>query len=152
VISPGRVRRVSVRLSPVHGRGVFALTDLAAGERILDYRGEAITWAEAQQRYENAVDQLAGHTFFFDRGDGWVIDGGRGGNSSRWLNHGCQPNCEPINVAGRIAIHTQRPIRAGEELLIDYQLILDEPPESSARAAYACRCTARSCRGTMLAT
>jgi hypothetical protein len=34
------VRRVTVRKSSVHGRGVFALQAMPAGQRILEYRGE----------------------------------------------------------------------------------------------------------------
>jgi SET domain-containing protein len=35
--------------------------------------------------------------------DGRVIDGSVGGNSARWLNHSCQPNCEAIeDERGRV--------------------------------------------------
>jgi SET domain-containing protein len=33
-----------------------------------------------------------------------------GGNSARWLNHACAPNCETIEAEGRIFIHTVRAI------------------------------------------
>lgn len=36
------VRRVTVRKSPVHGRGVFALQAIPAGQRILEYYGLTI--------------------------------------------------------------------------------------------------------------
>ncbi|WP_437625313.1 SET domain-containing protein-lysine N-methyltransferase [Sorangium sp. So ce1151] len=32
-----------VRQSPIRGRGVFALRDIPAGERIVEYRGERIS-------------------------------------------------------------------------------------------------------------
>ncbi|MGF6595321.1 SET domain-containing protein [Paraburkholderia sp. GAS448] len=34
------MRRMIVRRSPVHGRGAFAMKPLAAGERVLKYKGE----------------------------------------------------------------------------------------------------------------
>ena len=32
----------------VHGRGVFALQDIAEGEVIIEYTGQVISWQEAQ--------------------------------------------------------------------------------------------------------
>ena len=129
---------------------MFALTDIAADESIIEYEGEIISWDEAQARYEES-DAEAGHTFFFDRGDGYVIDGNRGGNSARWINHGCEPNCETIDHDGTIVVVALRPIAPGDELFIDYQLIIDEPPTTELREQYACACGAPTCRGTMLA-
>ena len=141
-------RRFAVRRSPIHGRGVFALRDIAAGERLIEYRGAVITWRAAQRQYEKTG--VEGHTYFFDRGDGTVIDGGRHGNSARFINHSCSPNCEALNDDGRIVIYSSRRIRAGQELVFDYQLHLDSPTAEDA-AAYACACGSRRCRKTMLA-
>ena len=140
-----------MRRSTIHGRGVFARAPIAAGEPILDYRGEVIGWPEANRRYQQSTAEH-GHTFFFDLGDGQVIDGGRGGNSARWINHGCEPNCEAIVDGGRVVIHALHDIAEGEELLLDYQLQLDVGVEDEARASYSCSCGAASCRSTMLAT
>jgi uncharacterized protein len=91
------------------------------------------------------------HTFLFGLADGRLIDGSCGGNSARWLNHACAPNCEAIEDDGRIFIHTLRAIAPGEELFIDYSLAIDEPADDEARAQYACRCSAAGCRQSMLA-
>lgn len=144
------MRRVTVRQSPVHGRGVFAVRPLAAGERVLEYKGEITAWREAVRRHRR--EGVAGHTFLFGLSDGRVIDGSRGGNSARWLNHGCSPNCETIEDSGRIFIHTVRPVEAGEELFIDYLLTTDDAADEDVRAQYACRCAAVKCRRSMLAT
>lgn len=143
------MRRVIVRRSTVHGKGVFAMQPLAAGECVLEYKGERMRWRDAIRRHHR--EGVAGHTFLFGLSDGQVIDGSRGGNSARWLNHSCAPNCEPIEDAGRIFIHTLRPVRAGEELFIEYLLTMDDPPDEDVRAQYACRCGARNCRQSMLA-
>ena len=36
-------RRIQVRRSGVHGRGVFAVAPIAPGERVIEYVGELIT-------------------------------------------------------------------------------------------------------------
>jgi SET domain-containing protein len=143
------MRRVIIRRSPVHGRGVFAIKPLAAGERVLQYKGEITSWRNAERRHRR--EGVEGHTFLFGLSDGTVIDGSRGGNSARWLNHSCGPNCETIEDEGRIFIHTVRPIESGEELFIEYLLATDEPLDEDFRAQYACRCATVNCRRSMLA-
>lgn len=140
-----------MRQSPVHGQGVFALIDIAADEDVVEYGGEVISWAQAQSRHARAAE-ADGHTSFFDVGDDKVIDGGRGGNSARWINHGCEPNCEAVDDDGRIIVRSLVPIDRGAELFIDYQLSLDDPASAATRKLYRCRCAAPTCRGTMLAT
>jgi SET domain-containing protein len=143
------MRRVIVRRSPVHGKGVFALRAIAAGERVLEYKGEVTTWREAVRRHRrHGID---GHTFFFGLSDGRVIDGGRGGNSARWLNHACAANCETVKEAGRVFIDTIVDVEAGDELFIEYQLSVDGPPDEDVRQQYVCRYGAMTCRQSMLA-
>jgi SET domain-containing protein len=143
------MRRVIVRRSPVHGKGVFAFHTLAAGERVLEYKGEITSWRNAVRRHQR--EGVEGHTFLFGLSDGRVIDGSRGGNSARWLNHACAPNCETIEDEGRIFIQTLRSIGAGEELFIEYLLALDDPSDEEVRLQYVCRCAVAKCRQSMLA-
>ncbi|WP_322048940.1 SET domain-containing protein [Paraburkholderia sp. J67] len=142
------MKRVSVRQSPVHGKGVFALCPLAAGERIFQYKGMVTTWREAARW--NARRDVSGHTFLFGLSDGRVIDGGRGGNGARWLNHACAANCEAVEDNGRVYIEAIRDIAPGEELFIDYALEIEEQVDAEAQRDYACRCGNACCRGTML--
>jgi SET domain-containing protein len=140
-----RVRRFSVRRSPVHGRGVFALRPLRKGARILEYAGERISHREADQRSDGTL-----HTMLFTVDEETVIDATRKGNSARWINHSCRPNCETVDDGGRIFIEAIRAIRPGDELTYDYNLQLDRAHTPAAKRAHACRCGARDCRGTML--
>lgn len=146
-VKPG----IEVRRSSVHGQGVFAMRVFAPGETILEYVGEIITLQEALRRHPHNP-QDPHHTFYFHIHDDRVIDGLHGGNDSRWINHSCQPNCEPDEVKGRIFIKARRPVFPGEELSFDYDLVSDEPLTDALKAAYACRCGARKCRGTMLSS
>lgn len=136
--------------SNVHGRGVFARRRIPAGARIIEYRGERIDWDVAERRHEEANGPL-GHTFFFTLEDGRVIDGGRRGNDARFINHSCAPNCEAIEEGGRIWIHALRDIARGEELSYDYGLVYDGRRTAAVKRAFACRCGAPDCTGSMLA-
>ncbi|MFM0239695.1 SET domain-containing protein [Paraburkholderia phytofirmans] len=142
------MRRVTVRRSPVHGRGVFALRALEAGERILEYKGEVIMWRTAVRQYLRHNDP--GRTYLFGLSNGRVIDGGRGGNSARWLNHACEANCEAIEIGNRVFIHVTTSVPAGTELFLDYQLAVDGSANDESRQQYRCLCGSRRCRGTML--
>ena len=44
--------RVEARDSEVHGKGVFALTDLRADDTLIEYVGEIIDWEEALRLIE----------------------------------------------------------------------------------------------------
>lgn len=143
------MRRVTVRRSPVHGKGVFALRPLAAGERVLEYKGKRTSWRAAVRRYERYG--VAGHTFLFGLSDGRVIDGSQGGNSARWLNHACVANCETVEDGERVFIETTKPIAVGEELFIEYRLAVDDALDEATRQQYACHCGVVGCRASMLA-
>ncbi len=80
------------------------------------------------------------HTFYFHVDENHVIDALYGGNSSRWINHSCDPNCEAEEQDGRIFIKALRNIEAGEELNYDYGLIIDEPYTPKLKAEYPCWC------------
>jgi hypothetical protein len=79
-----------------------------------------------------------------------VIDALYGGNSSRWINHSCDANCEADEENDRIFIKAIRNIKAGEELNYDYGLIIDEPYTKKLKAEYPCWCGSANCRGTLL--
>lgn len=143
-------RRIQVRRSGVHGKGVFALRPLKKGEVVIEYKGEVIDWQEALRRHPHDP-QDPDHTFYFHVDEKNVIDAKHGGNAARWINHACAPNCEADEVDGRIFIKTLRAIKPGEELFYDYGLIIDEKYTPKLKKQFACHCGAKACRGTMLA-
>jgi uncharacterized protein len=142
-------RSYSVRNSPIHGRGVFALTPISKGTRIVEYKGELITDDEADRRYAH-LHEHSPHTMLFSLENKLVIDATRRGNSGRWVNHSCAPNCQVEEEGTKIFIDACRDIRPGEELTYDYNLQLGEPHTRAAQRAHACFCGTRRCRGTML--
>jgi SET domain-containing protein len=148
--SKRRERAWSVRRSALHGKGGFALRRIRKGELIGEYVGERIDDAEADRRYPETDDEPH-HTFLFSLDDGTILDAAVGGNSTRFLNHSCDPNCEATEEEGRIWIRAIRDIRKGEELVYDYHFILDVAHTAREKRRYPCHCGARKCRGTILA-
>ena len=143
-------RRIQVRRSGVHGKGVFALVDLPKGVAVIEYVGEVISWTEALRRHPHDPSD-PNHTFYFHIDETRVIDAAHGGNSARWINHSCDPNCEANEIDGRVYIKTLRAIKAGQELSYDYGLIIDGRLTPKLKAEYPCWCGTRKCRGTLLA-
>ncbi len=149
--APIKGRRIQTRRSGVHGKGVFALTDFAKGETIIEYVGEIISWKEALRRHPHDPTD-PNHTFYFHIDEKHVIDAKYGGNSSRWINHSCKPSCEPDEENGRVFIKALRDIKAGEELNYDYGLVIDAPMTPELKLEYPCWCGAKKCRGTLLSS
>jgi len=145
-----RGRRIQVRKSGVHGKGVFSVAPLKKGEQVIEYKGEIIDWQEALRRHPHDPSD-PDHTFYFHIDEHNVIDAKFGGNAARWINHACTPNCEADEVDGRIFIKALRAIKPGTELFYDYGLIIDERYTPALKKKYACRCGTKNCRGTMLA-
>jgi len=143
-------RKIEVRDSGVHGRGVYAVAPIEAGAKIIEYTGERITWEQAVERHPHDPAQ-PNHTFYFHLDGGLVIDALYGGNDARWINHACEPNCEADEVDGRVFIKALRDLQPGEELFYDYGLVLDERHTAKVKKQFACWCGAATCRGTMLA-
>jgi SET domain-containing protein len=143
-------RRIQTRRSGVHGKGMFAVQDLAEGETLIEYVGEVISWKEALRRHPHDPTD-PNHTFYFHVDEKHVIDAKHGGNSSRWINHSCAPNCEADEQKGRVFIKALRNIPAGDELFYDYGLIIDAKYTKKLKAEYPCWCGAPECRGTLLA-
>ena len=139
---------IMIQHSPIHGTGVFAAADLAQGQRLGSYEGARYTARQAARRdWDHAL------TYVFGLSNGSLIDGADGGNETRHLNHSCEPNCEAQEETGprgrlSIVFYALRPVRAGDELFIDYGLIVDEAQPDE---AYRCACGSTACRGTMLA-
>ncbi|MEJ8823845.1 SET domain-containing protein-lysine N-methyltransferase [Variovorax humicola] len=139
-----------IRVSPsgVHGLGAFATRSLPAFALLGLYEGRRYTPAQVAAKQWN--DQL---TYLFTLSNEETIDGAKGGNATRHLNHSCEPNCEAVEEyddAGKLVLkfQTLRAVEAGDELFIDYCLTADD---GSGPEDYPCRCGATNCRGTMLA-
>ncbi|MFO1467929.1 MAG: SET domain-containing protein-lysine N-methyltransferase [Steroidobacteraceae bacterium] len=138
-----------VRHSPIHGHGVFARRLIRKGTRIVEYLGERISHEKANTRYEDK-DPNDNHTFLFTVDERTVIDAAVGGNAARFINHGCDPNCESTTERRRVFIDAIRTIQPGEELNYDYSIQRDADDPANVDEIFACCCRAAGCRGSML--
>ncbi|TRY59363.1 hypothetical protein DNTS_005453, partial [Danionella cerebrum] len=114
-------------INPVKGRGIFALADFSQGEFVVEYRGELIDAAEAENRrklYENAC-----LFFMFDftwKQKTWCIDGTiEDGSFGRLVNDEHKgPNCRMklIEAEGKphLCLFALKKIMAGTEITYDY--------------------------------
>ncbi|BDU23052.1 SET domain-containing protein-lysine N-methyltransferase [Dyella sp. GSA-30] len=149
-------RRIVARRSPIHGNGVFAVDTIAKGEHVIEYKGTLMTDAEADKMYGDGGE--TGHTFLFTLNDEYIIDANRKGNTARWINHSCDPNCQALideSESGdprkdKVVIEAIRKIKPGEELTYDYGIVLDMPHTARLKKVWACRCGSPKCIGTML--
>jgi SET domain-containing protein len=134
-----------LRESPIQGKGAFATRRIRKGTRIVEYTGERITHEEADERYDD--ERMARHhTFLFTVDEFTVVDAGVRGNSARFINHSCAPNCEAVIEDGRIFIEALRNIAPGTELVYDYAYEWERGKSKQ----YPCRCGAAKCRGTIM--
>ena len=138
-----------VRRSRVHGKGAFATRKIRKGTRITEYLGERVSHKEADRRYESK-DTADNHTFLFIVDRSIVIDASVNGNDARFINHGCDPNCESVTEKRRVFVEALRTIHPGEELKYDYSIGRDQDDPPNVDEIFACRCGAEQCRGTML--
>ena len=137
------------RRSKIHGVGVFATRRIRAGRMLIPYLGQILTKADMRSRYmDDAADDP--HTFLFHLGGNRYVDAGVDGNDARFINHSCDPNCEPELVDGVIWICALKNIQPGIELTYDYSLQIEKRVLRSRRNHYTCHCGMAKCRGTML--
>jgi hypothetical protein len=132
-------------MSGIHGRGVYARTEIPDGTRVIQYIGERITKAESRRREARRLAEQRrggeGCVTIFDLNRRYDLDGRSARNVARFINHSCAPNCRAESLRGRIWIVARRDIAAGEELTFDYGYALKD------WALHPCRCGAKRCAG-----
>ncbi len=135
--------------SGIHGHGVYARVAIPEGHVIVEYTGERITKAESERREAARLERVRrgrdGCTYIFDLNRRHDLDGRRGGNISRFINHSCRPNCRSENRRGHIWIIALRDIAPGEEISFDYGFPFREWTDNP------CRCGAPECAGYIVA-
>ncbi len=123
--------------SRIHGRGLFALSDIPARRKLGELGGELITQREARRR-ARATDCI----MLVEFGDGTALDATHTGSCFRHVNHSCEPNAYMRLYRGHVEFYSLRPIEAGEELTCNYG-------ETHHEGTLACRCGSRKCKGRL---
>ena len=120
--------------SAIEGRGLIAVTPIAAGELVAIKGGHIVTTAalaSLPERLRNSEIQIA---------DGFhlaALDEAEYEPVMLFLNHSCEPN---VGFAGNIVLVAMRDISPGQELTTDYALFDDSDEQMR------CQCGAASCR------
>ena len=140
----GPASAVIVRISPIHGTGLFAARDIASGEILCEYRGARITKDESHRRSETSETDTPVYRVSFD--DDTDIDGDIPDNPAKFANHGCEANAELVCEGDRLWLVSCREIPDGSEILFDYGFGLAES------LSHPCRCGTPGCVGRILAS
>ncbi|GAA6063113.1 hypothetical protein JCM10212_002635 [Sporobolomyces blumeae] len=107
------------------GFGLKTTVPIRRGDFVIEYRGEIITRDESYRRVLTDYKDRSDY-YFLEYDTFEVIDAGQRGNSARFINHSCGPNCEVVRwrLAGleeyQVGIFARRDIRPGEELTYNY--------------------------------
>ncbi|XP_010438120.1 PREDICTED: histone-lysine N-methyltransferase ASHR3-like isoform X2 [Camelina sativa] len=109
------------------GWGVEAAEPINKEDFIIEYIGEVISDAQCEQRLWDMKNKGINEFYMCEIHKDFTIDATFKGNTSRFLNHSCDPNCvlEKWQVEGeiRIGVFAARQIKAGEPLTYDYRFV-----------------------------
>ena len=133
-----RSPKTEVRESKIHGRGLFAIADIAKNEIVAVKGGHIVDRKTLRERITpvlGPVEIQIGDDLFIAP----VSDEERE-LSMLYSNHSCDPN---LGVRGEITFVAMRDVRAGEELTHDWAMTDDDD------YSVACNCGAPGCRKTL---
>jgi SET domain-containing protein len=128
--------RLQIGRSATDRYGVFALEDIPAGRRVIEYTGKHLNLEQAAKIRAPEDNYIA-----------WInsklyVDARRNGSGAEFMNHSCAPNLVARRERGHLLLFSRRKIRGGEELTWNYHY-----PIKLRRIP--CTCGARRCRGTL---
>ncbi|XP_027889654.1 histone-lysine N-methyltransferase NSD3 isoform X3 [Xiphophorus couchianus] len=127
------------------GWGLRTNQTLRKGDFVTEYVGEVIDSEECQQRIKRAHENHVTNFYMLTLTKDRVIDAGPKGNSSRFMNHSCSPNCETqkwtVNGDVRIGLFALCDIEAGTELTFNYNL------HCVGNRRMSCHCGSDNCSG-----
>jgi SET domain-containing protein len=109
---------------------------IPARRKVIEYTGERISRRETKRRSERTLN------YIFTLNKYWSLDGSEGGSGAEFINHCCEPNITARVIGEHILYFSNRDIRKGEELTVDYHF--DKHVEK-----VPCTCGAEKCRGTI---
>lgn len=117
---------VAVIKTEKKGYGLRAEADLRPNQFIFEYVGEVINEGHFRRRMRTYDEEGIKHFYFMSLNKGEFVDATKRGNLGRFCNHSCNPNCYVDKwVVGeklRMGIFAERHIRAGEELVFNYNV------------------------------
>jgi hypothetical protein len=130
---------LEVRESSIHGRGVFAKSNVEQRERLAIFGGdimlidEVYTLPEPIQEFPMQIDER------------FVLGSRRPRKPEdvEFFNHSCNPSC---GFKGQIFLVAMRDIEEGEEVTFDYAMVVSRSVGSDLVFEMQCSCGAPDCR------
>jgi SET domain-containing protein len=118
---------VTLRSSPVHGIGVFAIKDIPKGCRTIFSKGVGdwikLSYAEVEQLPAHSRQHVETYCLYDDK-DYFVPDHGfKLMDLALYLNHSSSPNIVSVNEGEQF--EALRNIKTGEELLVNYVSLVE---------------------------
>ena len=156
VIQRGGLNCVEVFNTQTKGMGVRTSNPIKSGQFVIEFVGEVIRVTEGRKRLGNLTEKDSCYIMLLKEHAGDLktfitcIDATLKGNTSRFINHSCQPNLMllPVRVNSiipHLCLFSQRDIEIGEELTYDYSggndLVVAE------KKLTPCLCGSVNCRG-----
>src|SRR5438477_12500871 len=131
--------RITVAPSTIAGQGLFAAADIEPETVVIRLGGRLVTTDELDRLIAAAnADPSSPYVDSVTVAEGahLVLPPG---TVAHFGNHSCDPNLWPV---GPYELATRRPVRAGEELTVDYGTLSGAPG-----FVMACSCGSPQCRG-----
>jgi SET domain-containing protein len=142
-INPGYTWfELEIIASPIHRWGVIAKEDIPRNRPVIEYTGVLLNRRQAAAR----PDQEHCYSYLVDPRGYWTLDATTKGSGAERINHSCDPNLRAHTWhedEKKIVYYSRRPIKAGEELTVDYHF--DWDPKNQVK----CTCGSPKCRGTI---
>ncbi len=127
---------VYVARSPIHGEGVFAARQFAAGDVILAIDDSRVV--DVKHPLQPERGELAHHCDYLAGGKVVLM-----ASPERYINSSCDPKTFVQTSGGARYVVARRPIRPGEEITYDYII------NCHGGAVWDCACGSERCRGTV---
>ena len=125
--------------SGINNLGLFAISDINKGEKVIEYKGRKFTHKQVEEndRFDNSKA-----IYLFTLNERYVLDGDTKTNTAKYINHSCNPNCEVDIINGKIWIIAIKDIKKGDELSYDYGFGYDADFRQ-----FPCKCGSKNCCG-----
>ncbi|XP_052180792.1 histone-lysine N-methyltransferase ASHR3 isoform X2 [Diospyros lotus] len=137
-------KKIKIVKTELCGWGVEAAESINKGDFVIEYIGEVIDDAICEQRLWDMKYNGDKNFYMCEIRKDFIIDATFKGNSSRFLNHSCDPNCklEKWQADGetRVGVFAAKCINIGEPLTYDYRFVQFGPE-------VRCNCGAPNCQG-----
>ncbi|XP_017983302.1 PREDICTED: histone-lysine N-methyltransferase ASHR3 isoform X2 [Theobroma cacao] len=137
-------KKIRIVKTELCGWGVEAAEPINKGDFVIEYIGEVIDDAQCEKRLWDMKYKGVKNFYMCEIRKDFTIDATFKGNTSRFLNHSCDPNCvlEKWQVEGetRVGVFAARSIEVGEPLTYDYRFVQFGPEVK-------CYCGSSNCQG-----